>query len=646
MRRWLLASLFLLSPLGSCSCEDDVLQEIRPGSCEPTFDCSQGFAYRLGECRVARCQDDGDCCPGQRCSVAAGLCANQWVACTDDRACAEIPGRRCIDFRGGRFCGFPNATGTSGPAGTQGCAVTADCPAGASCVGQRCLVAAPCGGGCRDRQVCDLDSQTCAAVPGCSLSCGEGELLVLADPDSMSGDACCAVECACAVLPPVPEGQYGWHASLAAAADGAFVSAYDAFYGDLVVASFDAAGRFVDVEYVDGFPADGPVVANPRGRRGGREGSGPDVGEYGSIARDAAGNLHVAYYDRTQGDLKYARRAGGAWTTHIVDADGDVGRFTSIAIGEDGRPRISYMALDAPGDVPSTALLYAEASGPSPSGPADWRRVEVERRARPEPPCGGGCMRGQGCVDLGEGPQCLPEASGCEPCGAGRICGAPFGAPECFAEISTLDLDDLPPGTGLFSSLAVTESGAPIIAFYDRLDGALRLATGDGAGGFAVETVDGESPELDAGAHVSLAIAPGGRVTLAYMDFTNDDLVYLEPETGLREVVDDGVSPPDLRMVGADASLLFTPTGDPAIAYQDGTRLTLMYARRSGSPARWRTEPIRGAAPASGGSGTAAGFYATQARTGAQAFVGSVAVAFDERSNLRLELTVDVQPLQ
>lgn len=33
------------------------------------------------------------------------------------------------------------------------------------------------------------------------------------------------------------------------------------------------------------------------------------VGEYGSIAADAGGNIHVAYFDRTNGDLKYATTA-------------------------------------------------------------------------------------------------------------------------------------------------------------------------------------------------------------------------------------------------------------------------------------------------------------------------------------------------
>jgi hypothetical protein len=645
-RTTLIASaLFLgLAPLGACSCEDETLTEVRPGTCEPDFDCQQGFTYRRGECRVARCTEDSDCCPGQRCSAAAGLCADQWVACTDDSECGEIPGQRCIDFRGGRFCGYPNATGALTEAGTQACSSDADCPRGTACVGERCLSAAPCGGGCPDGEVCDIDSNTCFSLPSCTETCMPGQVLVVADPETMSGDACCLVECACAPLPPVPEGQYGWHASLAASPGGSVVSAYDAQYGDLVVASFDASGQPGALEYVDGFPSDGPVEANPTGRRGGRARPGPDVGEYTSIARDNAGHLHVAYYDRTNGDLKYARRMGETWTTHTVDAEGDVGRFTSIAVGPEGRPRISFMAAEVMGPMNRTfaELRYAEASRPSPSGPGDWTITGVDRREKPAPVCGGGCGRDEACVDLGPGPACAAEVSACGSCGSDEACVMGPNGAECAVEIPTLALDDLPRGTGLFSSLVLTATGSPQIVYYDRIGGDLRLARFDGAQ-FRLRTLDGADPmrPADVGAHASAALTPEGSLAVAYMDFTSDDLVYLDVASGTREIVDDGVTPPDLRMVGADASLVFDPAGRPAIAYQDGTRLDLVYARRTGSPPMWSTRVVRGAPPSANAMGTAAGFYATQDVAGGRAHVASVAVGFDPESNLQLELTVD-----
>src|SRR5690349_10839178 len=104
-----LGSLLLMTTVAACSCDGDKLLQHNAGVCEPSFKCQAGFEYRLGECRAARCTADGDCCPGQKCNVAAGFCADQFVACSDDSQCTEVPGQACIDFRGGKFCGYPNA---------------------------------------------------------------------------------------------------------------------------------------------------------------------------------------------------------------------------------------------------------------------------------------------------------------------------------------------------------------------------------------------------------------------------------------------------------------------------------------------------------------------------------------------------------
>jgi PGF-pre-PGF domain-containing protein len=42
------------------------------------------------------------------------------------------------------------------------------------------------------------------------------------------------------------------------------------------------------------------------------------------------------------GDLKYAAWDGGQWQSEIVDSSGDVGKFTSLVLGADGIPHISY----------------------------------------------------------------------------------------------------------------------------------------------------------------------------------------------------------------------------------------------------------------------------------------------------------------
>ena len=54
------------------------------------------------------------------------------------------------------------------------------------------------------------------------------------------------------------------------------------------------------------------------------------VGENASITLDSSGKVHISYFDYTNGDLKYATNASGAWVTIVVDSAGNVGRYNSI----------------------------------------------------------------------------------------------------------------------------------------------------------------------------------------------------------------------------------------------------------------------------------------------------------------------------
>jgi hypothetical protein len=70
------------------------------------------------------------------------------------------------------------------------------------------------------------------------------------------------------------------------------------------------------------------------------------VGQYNSITIGTDGLPVISYYDYTNGYLKVAHCGNVACssgnTITSVDTVGDVGRFTSITIGTDGLPVISY----------------------------------------------------------------------------------------------------------------------------------------------------------------------------------------------------------------------------------------------------------------------------------------------------------------
>ncbi len=67
-----------------------------------------------------------------------------------------------------------------------------------------------------------------------------------------------------------------------------------------------------------------------------------DVGRGSSIALDSGDNIHISYFDRTNGALKYATDASGLWVTETVDSSGYVGGRRSIALDSRDNVHISY----------------------------------------------------------------------------------------------------------------------------------------------------------------------------------------------------------------------------------------------------------------------------------------------------------------
>jgi hypothetical protein len=80
-----------------------------------------------------------------------------------------------------------------------------------------------------------------------------------------------------------------------------------------------------------------------------------------SMSLDSAGRPHVSYWDGIYygeaHDLKYGWFDGAQWHTTLVDAPGDIGRGSSIAVDSRDHPHIAYY------DETNSALRYAHFDG-------------------------------------------------------------------------------------------------------------------------------------------------------------------------------------------------------------------------------------------------------------------------------------------
>lgn len=80
-----------------------------------------------------------------------------------------------------------------------------------------------------------------------------------------------------------------------------------------------------------------------------------------SLSLDAAGNPHIAYFDRENVDLRYARKSGSSWTLETVDATGNTGNYSEIMIRPSGQPVIAFLEFASMGVV--DRIRFAQRSG-------------------------------------------------------------------------------------------------------------------------------------------------------------------------------------------------------------------------------------------------------------------------------------------
>lgn len=377
--------------------------------------------------------------------------------------------------------------------------------------------------------------------------------------------------------------------------EGNYESAFPK-YGDLAVGQL-VADR-VEWEVIDGVPSTpevDPKKFNVFGFRGGQTEAGEDVGIWTSLALNGDDAPAIAYFDRTNTQLKFAERKGDSWEISVVDgaADTDTGRYAKL-VYVNGTPLIAYQAIEstASGRLVSKVKLATGVSN-------GFTLEDVAQNA--ETPCRNGFCTG-GSVCAADAGVCAAAAAGCDSCDAGAACLDVGNGPECQVTLTAQKIEPYPVATGLYIAAAPDpESGSVGIAFYDRVAGTLNIAR-KSEGSWTTEVVDGgvlpDGTASDVGVGASLFISSDGTWHLTYVDGYAESLKYAVISNGNVEldVIDDGLSVngvpfPDGQHVIGDDSNVSVVQGAVTVTYQDATSGDLRIAERQG-PGEWNLRVV------------------------------------------------------
>ncbi|MEM3790536.1 MAG: hypothetical protein QW260_05575, partial [Thermoproteota archaeon] len=213
-----------------------------------------------------------------------------------------------------------------------------------------------------------------------------------------------------------------------------------------------------------------------------------NVGKYTSLALDTGGRPCISYADvSSMGILKYACFDGSSWAIEAVDGPGV--DFSSSSLPASGEAQIAYHG--------NSMLKYARKK----SG-GGWVIQVVDASS----------------LETGWYPSLALDATkglpyiGYYDWNTHRLRYA-FYDPDAGWQTMTVDSDD----AGEYVSLALDSSGHPHMSYYKAVLGDLRYAHLDGSS-WHIETVDAEG---DTGQHTSLALDAEGHPHISYFDRGN-----------------------------------------------------------------------------------------------------------------------------
>ncbi|UCH87574.1 MAG: hypothetical protein JSU97_04110 [Dehalococcoidia bacterium] len=251
-------------------------------------------------------------------------------------------------------------------------------------------------------------------------------------------------------------------------------------------------------------------------------------------------------------------RAGFSTTT--VDSDGDVGEHTSVTVGTDGLPLISY--YDATNDHLKAAHCDNAACTSATTGNVSY-----------------------GANDLGQynsvtvGADGLPFISYYNATN-GYLSVCHCGNAACTAGNNCRVLDDGYVDVGQYTSVTVGVDGLPLISYYDVTNMNLKVAHCGNAACSAGNTITTVDSVDDVGEYTSVTVGADGLPVISYYDNTNDELKVARCSnaacTSSRKTTVDSAG-----NVGEYTSVTVGVDGLPVISYSDVTNFDLKVAHCS-----------------------------------------------------------------
>lgn len=289
-------------------------------------------------------------------------------------------------------------------------------------------------------------------------------------------------------------------------------------------------------------------------------------GKYTSITVGPDGLPVISYQDSgSDADLRVAKctdvGCAGPIIVTVVDTDGEVGEYSSIAIGSDGYPIISYY------DLTNTALKFAKCVDAACASPAMIQVVDA----------GGPVERTSIAVGVDERPVMSYY----------DFTNADLKVAHCSDTLCTAGTNSIVDGMGAlavgqYNSIAIGTDGRPVVSYYNATDSNLWVAkcgNAECSAGNVLNVVD-DGATGGVGRYNAITLGADGLPVIAYRDSNSAGLKVVRCADGACNtaatptLVDSGGTP-DIQ----DISITLGADALPIIAYYDAVSASLRAAK-------------------------------------------------------------------